>query len=127
MLIIDSTPEPVFLIPEVGPSPLLTVANTLLVDSRSKDFYGERRAGEEAEISGRRLRIVGTFPLGPDFRVDGTGLVSERTFLNLFPNPRTGETIPDRIEFGLVKLQPGASVRGRGAPSSPCCPKTCAC
>jgi len=113
MLIIGFDPaEPVFLIPEVvAASPLLTVANTLLVDSRAKDLYGERRVGQEAEISGRRLRIVGTFPLGPDFRVDGTGLVSERTFLNLFPDPRTGETIPDRVEFGLVKLQPGASVR----------------
>jgi putative ABC transport system permease protein len=54
---------------------------------------------------------VGTFPLGPDFRVDGTGLVSERTFLDLFPDHRTGETTADRIEFGLVKLVPGANLR----------------
>ena len=104
--------EPVFLIPEVrAAARLLTVADTVLVDSRAKDFYGDRRAGHEAEISGRRMRIVGTYPLGPDFRVDGTAIVSERTFLNLFPDPRTGETLPDRIEFGLVKLVPGASVR----------------
>jgi putative ABC transport system permease protein len=104
--------EPVFLIPEVrAAARLLTVADTVLVDSRAKDFYGDRRAGYEAEISGRRMRIVGTYPLGPDFRVDGTAIVSERTFLNLFPDPRTGETLPDRIEFGLVKLVPGASLR----------------
>jgi putative ABC transport system permease protein len=113
MLILGFDPtEPVFLIPEVaaaaGP---LTVADTLLVDSRSKAFYGELQAGREAEVSGRRVRIVGTFPLGPDFRVDGTGLVNERTFLNLFPDHRTGNTRQDRIEFGLVKLLPGASVR----------------
>jgi putative ABC transport system permease protein len=104
--------EPVFLIPEVlAASRRLTVADTVLVDSRAKDFYGDRLPGHEAEISGRRMRIVGTYPLGPDFRVDGTAIVSERTFLNLFPDPRTGETLPDRIEFGLVKLAPGASVR----------------
>lgn len=113
MLILGFDPtEPVFLIPEVtAASAQLTVADTLLVDSRSKDFYGDRLAGREAEVSGRRMRIVGTFPLGPDFRVDGTGLVNERTFLNLFPDRRSGETTADRIEFGLVKLVPGASVR----------------
>jgi putative ABC transport system permease protein len=113
MMILGFDPtERVFLIPEVAAAAQrLTVADTLLVDSRAKDFYGDRVAGGEAEVSGRRVRIVGTFPLGPDFRVDGTGLVSERTFLNLFPDHRTGETTADRIEFGLVKLVPGASLR----------------
>ena len=104
--------EPVFLIPEVlAASRQLTVSDTVLVDSEAKDFYGDRRPGYEAEISGRRMRIVGTYPLGPDFRVDGTAIVSERTFLNTFPDPQSGETLPDRIEFGLVKLVPGASLR----------------
>lgn len=113
MLIMGFDPaEPVFLIPEVAlAARQLTVPDTLLIDSRSKDFYGDRTPGHEAEVSGRRVRIVGTFPLGPDFRVDGTGLVSERTFLNIFPDHRTGETAPDRIEFGLVKLAAGANPR----------------
>src|SRR5262245_62148554 len=65
ILVIGFDPaEPVFLIPEVAAAArLLTVPDTLLVDSRAKDFYGEREAGREAEISGRRMRIVGTFPL----------------------------------------------------------------
>ena len=104
--------EPVFLIPEVRQvASRLSVPDTLLIDSRAKDFYGERMEGREAEVGGRRMRIVGTFPLGPDFRVDGTALVGERTFLNLFPDPRTAETLPDRMEFGLVKLSPGADLR----------------
>jgi len=113
MLIIGFDPtEPVFLIPEVqAASSQLTVRDTLLVDSEAKDFYGERLPGREAEVSGRRVRIVGTFPMGPDFRVDGTAMVSDRTFLDLFPDARTGEAVPERIEFGLVKLAPGASLR----------------
>ena len=104
--------DPVFRIPEVtAQSPRLSVLDTMLIDSRAKDFYGLRQPGREAEIAGRRLRIVGTFPLGPDFRVDGTGLVGERTFLALFPDLRTGETAPERVEFGLVKLGAGADVR----------------
>jgi putative ABC transport system permease protein len=113
MLIVGFDPtEPAFLIPEVqAASSQLTVRDTLLVDSQAKDFYGDRLPGREAEVSGRRVRIVGTFPMGPDFRVDGTGLVSDRTFLDLFPDHLTGETRPDRVEFGLLKLAPGASLR----------------
>jgi putative ABC transport system permease protein len=113
ILVIGFDPaEPVFLIPEVtAAAARLSVADTLLIDSRAKDFYGDRLEGLEAEMAGRRMRIVGTFPLGPDFRVDGTALVGERTFLNLFPDPRTAETVPDRVEFGLVKLARGADFR----------------
>jgi putative ABC transport system permease protein len=108
--------EPVFLIPEIEASArLLMVPDTILIDSHGKDLYGDVLSTETAEIAGRRLRIVGTFPLGPDFRADGTGLVSERTFLNLFPGQRPGETLAERVEFGLIKLAPGADLRATRA------------
>jgi putative ABC transport system permease protein len=104
---IDPT-EPVFNVPEVMErSKLLVVPDTILLDSEAKPFFNDPLVGQTGEIAGRRLRIVGTFPFGPDFRADGTGLVSERTFLNLFPNGRNGGTAVDRVDFGLIKLQPG--------------------
>ena len=44
-----------------------------LADVRSKaTLYGPLRAGTVSELSGKRLRIVGTFTLGTDFRNNGT-------------------------------------------------------
>jgi putative ABC transport system permease protein len=103
--------EPVFLIPEItAAARQLNLPDSMLIDSLSKDYFGDRVAGEQAEVAGRRLRVVGTFPMGPDFRADGTGLVSERTFLNLFPNPQNGSARAERVEFGLIRLLPGANI-----------------
>ena len=101
--------EPVFLIPEVkAQAALLRIPGTALIDSKSKPFYGDLSAGVEGELSGHRVKLVGTFPLGPDFRADGTLLVSERTFLRSFADPATGRTNSGRIDFGLIKLVEGA-------------------
>src|SRR5262245_3460862 len=62
--------DPVFLIKEVQEqSEKLKVPDTALLDSRGKDFYGPTKPGAEAELSRRAVKVVGTFPLGPDFRV----------------------------------------------------------
>lgn len=81
--------------------PLLKKLDTCLIDERSKPFFGEYAPGVDVEIGGRRLHVVGLFAIGPDFRADGNALVSERTFIDMF-----GE--PELVEFGLVKLAPGA-------------------
>jgi putative ABC transport system permease protein len=105
--------DPVFRIDEVRrQSALLKVPDTALLDSRGKDFYGPRQAGAEAELSRRAVKVVGTFPLGPDFRVDGNVIVGARTFFKLFGAPAPGAAADDRVagrvEFGLLKLRPGA-------------------
>src|SRR5262245_11029567 len=80
--------DPVFLIPEVTrQAGRLKVADTALIDVRSKDFFGPRAAGTRAELARRAVRVVGTFPLGPDFRADGNVIVSTATFFKCFHEP----------------------------------------
>src|SRR5262249_18449942 len=66
-----------------------------------------------------------TFPLGPDFRVDGNVIVSTKTFFRCFGEPPAGEDygpggyrpgprglpVASKVEFGLLKVRPGAKVR----------------
>jgi hypothetical protein len=58
-------------------------ANTVLVDRRARRFLGMDTAATEAEINGVKVKIVGSFSLGPDFVSDGTVIMSDRTFATL--------------------------------------------
>jgi len=103
--------DPVFLIPDVlRQSAALKQPDTAIVDSQSRHFYGELAAGRPAELSRRAVRIVGTFSMGPDFRVDGNAIVSDRTFVNAFGNPADPTERRTLVEFGLLKVAPGADV-----------------
>jgi putative ABC transport system permease protein len=93
-----------FQIPEVErQAAALSQPDTALVDARGK---GLAEAGATAELSGHHLRVVGTFPLGPDLRVDGTVLVNDRTFFKCFPDRGRGPA--GRVAFGLLRLAPDA-------------------
>jgi putative ABC transport system permease protein len=97
-----------FLIPEVlRQAPRLKVQDTVLIDSKSRDFFGELASGTTAELSGHQVRVVGTFPLGPDFRVDGNIITADRTFFKCLGDPRVAGTDASRVEFGLVRIAPG--------------------
>jgi len=111
MLIYGIDPDdPVFLIPEVQrQASLLKRADTILLDSKSRDFYGRPGAGTVGELARRAMHVVGVFPLGPDFRVDGSGIVSDRTFLRAFAEGRAGRA-EEPVEFGLVRVAPGSEV-----------------
>jgi putative ABC transport system permease protein len=101
--------EPAFLIPEaVAQAALLKQPDTALLDSQAKPFYGHLAAGVDAELAHRTIHIVGTFPLGADFRIDGNLIISEQTFFKYFADPHTGASPADRVEFGLIKVAPGA-------------------
>ena len=78
----------------------LKAADSVLVDRRARPFLGMDRAPAAAEINGRKMRVVGSFALGPDFQSDGTVIMGAQTMRQLFP--ATG------VEAGLVKLAPGA-------------------
>ena len=98
--------EPVFLIPEVLDQAVkLKAQDTVLIDSKSRGFYGDLAAEGPAELSRHAVRVVGSFPLGPDFRVDGLILVSERTFFRCLADPSEA----GRVEFGLIRVKPGYS------------------
>ena len=55
-----------------GPGKAEPVGPRLRVDRRARRFLGMDTAANEAEINGVKVKIVGSFALGPDFVSDGT-------------------------------------------------------
>ncbi|HZU88780.1 MAG TPA: ABC transporter permease DevC [Stellaceae bacterium] len=93
--------RPVFRFPEVrAQAHELKAADGVLVDRRARPFLGMDPPPPSSEINGRRMRVVGSFALGPDFQSDGTVMMSAQTMRQLFPE--TG------VEAGIIKLAPGA-------------------
>jgi putative ABC transport system permease protein len=102
----------VFNLPAVDQSvELLRDPDTALFDEHCRPEFGtlpaDFRKGlpTEAEMAGRRLRIVGLFNLGTSFGVDGNIMMSDQEFLRVFPY-RTS----DEVDLGLVRLRPGSDV-----------------
>lgn len=83
--------------------------DTALIDEKSRDFYGVIRPGTVSELNGRRILVGGTFSLGPNFRIDGNLLMSDRNYAR-FVRGKGGGKSTDHVEFGLIKLAPGADV-----------------
>lgn len=85
--------------------------NQVLFDETSRPEYGEigktfRETGKfNAELSGKNVSIKGLFQNGASFAADGNVVVSDSTFLQLFPTRKA-----DQIEVGLITLQPGADI-----------------
>ena len=82
--------------------------DTLLFDRRARPEFGpvghELDAGHRVitELAGRRIEVVGSFTMGTSFGVDGTVIMSDRSFFRLL-NYRK----PDSVNVGLVRLKPG--------------------
>ncbi len=94
--------QPTFLIESVNAQlPLLHQRGRALVDSRSRSAYGDTGPGT-AEVARQQIEIVGQFPLGADFEVDGNLIVSAETYFEL-----TGEDAR-HVEMALLKLEDGA-------------------
>jgi putative ABC transport system permease protein len=102
--------HPAFAIPELRQqSELLKQPNTVIVDRRSRRFLGMSSGASETEINGHKVRIVGSYALGPDFMANGTVMMSDRTYAGLLAgNPDYLRYMP--VEFGIVKLRPGADI-----------------
>lgn len=86
----------------------------VLVDGRSKSVYGfamrnpEQLKEQHIELNGTRIRIDDTFTLGTDFANDGTLMMSNRLYPSLFPFRSPTRDAMDLVDFGLIKLEPGA-------------------
>ena len=100
--------HPPFLIPELRTqSEKLKDLDTVIVDRRSRPFLGMDEGATATEINGRPVKIVGSYALGPDFMSNGTVMMSARTYAAVLAgNPDYLQYVP--VEFGVVKLQPGA-------------------
>lgn len=83
----------------------LEVPATGLFDRRSKSDFGDPHLGESVEVNGRRVQVVGDFELGTDFADDGTLIVSDRTFNDLFYSHLPNGAGLNEIDLGLIRLQ----------------------
>jgi putative ABC transport system permease protein len=98
--------QPVLPLPELNANlKELSDLDTAIVDRRARRFLGMDPQPSAAELNGSKVKIIGSFALGPDFENDGTVVVGDRTFAKLLPNPRGGA--PD-VELGVIKLTPGS-------------------
>lgn len=89
----------------------LKLPDVALIDTRTRNVAPAVFAGIEAgqsltfEAKGRTLTVAGTFSIGGGFTADGYLVVSDQTFLRLFPQRVAGA--PNHV---LLKVQPGRDV-----------------
>ncbi|MEN9245227.1 MAG: ABC transporter permease DevC, partial [Thermostichales cyanobacterium SRBZ-1_bins_19] len=82
--------------------------DVVLFDRDSRAEFGAVAAWMEqgrtvsTEVGSHRITVGGLFQMGATFGADGSIIVSERTFLNIFNQRRRGI-----IEAGLIRLEPG--------------------
>ncbi|MFM7394696.1 MAG: ABC transporter permease DevC [Cyanobium sp.] len=94
---------------EANASRLRLLGNAIF-DRNSKKQYGqvaegvERNGMFELEINNKRIKVVDLFTMGATFAAEANLIVSDSTFLYMFP-----KADPKMIQVGLIKLQPGAS------------------
>jgi putative ABC transport system permease protein len=100
--------QPVLSLPEINANLReLSDLDAAVVDRRGRRFLGMDPPPSAAELNGSKIKIIGSFALGPDFENDGTVVIGDGTFAKLLPNPRGGA--PD-VELGVIKLNPGTDL-----------------
>jgi putative ABC transport system permease protein len=93
-----------------GLAPALRRPFTALVDVSSKPDYGPLPVGGEVNLSGRPVRIIGSFRLGTDFANDGTLLVGTGTFHELLPRRYPNADGEGNVDLGVIRVQPGRAI-----------------
>lgn len=85
--------------------------NQVLFDRAGRPEYGaiaqafDNNGPLDVQLSNKQVQVSGIFTMGSSFAADGNVVMSDSTFLNLFP-----ERTADQIEVGLIRLEPGADV-----------------
>ncbi len=111
--------KPVMNMPEVEKNiDKIKIPDVVLFDRNSRPEFGpvaQKFTQEKTEqileifpfdsLRGYRVRVGGLFSLGPSFGVDGNLIVSDTTFLRIFPNSRPSEM----IDVGVISLKPGTN------------------
>ncbi len=86
--------------------------NHALFDQSSRPEYGDiaqiihKQSSLETELNKRNIQVSALFTLGTSFTADGNVIVSDSTFMNLFPERKT-----DEIDVGLINITPGADIK----------------
>jgi putative ABC transport system permease protein len=82
-----------------------------MADLRSRiGRLGPLATGTASELSGRTVRIVGTFELGADYQSDGTLVMSDANLADIFPDRRGPSRGDDDVTVGLLRIRPGVDV-----------------
>jgi putative ABC transport system permease protein len=103
--------DSVFLLPAVQESASeLQLPYTLLADKKASKIYGSMEKGVVAELSGRRVRVIGIFELGTDFVAEGNLIISDQNFLRIFSEQPSGfegtlRSSLDEVDLGLIKAE----------------------
>ena len=88
----------------------VALQDRVLFDQRSRPEFGpiaslvHETGPLRVEMNGRAVDVVGAFPLGSSFGIDGNVVTSDANFLRLFPR-----RAPGTIDFGLVRAAPRES------------------
>ncbi|MBD0269808.1 MAG: FtsX-like permease family protein, partial [Cyanobacteria bacterium Co-bin8] len=106
--------NPAFTTPEIQQNlEAIKPLNGALFDRAGRPEYGPisqllaENGPLQVQVNGRQLQVNQVFQMGSSFAADGNVVVSDSTFLNLFP-----ERSPNQIEVGLIQLDPGADIEG---------------
>jgi putative ABC transport system permease protein len=84
---------------------------TAMADLRSRTGrLGPLDAGTISELSGRSVRIVGTFELGADYQSDGTLVMSDSNLARIFPDRHGPSRGDDDVTVGLLRVRSGADL-----------------
>jgi putative ABC transport system permease protein len=84
---------------------------TAMADLRSRTGrLGPLATGTTSELSGRSVRIVGTFELGADYQSDGTLVMSDVNLAEVFPDRRGTSRGDDDVTVGLLRVRPGVDL-----------------
>jgi putative ABC transport system permease protein len=103
--------QPVFRFPEIaGRIEQLKQSDTAMFDQRGRRFLGAADNGAFTELARRRLQVIGSFSLGPDFTTDGTVIMSDWNFRKFFPAPQSAASDLSDVEIGVIKVRPGFKV-----------------
>ncbi len=90
----------------------LEIPYSALVDRKSKQQYGmptNDSPSRRFELSGRALRVVGSFEMGTDFVNDGNLIMSAENFERFFRYRGRGAEPLTGVDIGVVRVEPGAN------------------
>jgi len=89
----------------------LNLFGSVLFDDKSRAEFGpipdllQQNQTLEVEVSNQKVTVDGLFSLGANFAADGNIVMSDNTFLKLFPNRQKG-----LIDIGIINLKSGANI-----------------
>jgi putative ABC transport system permease protein len=77
--------------------------------SRTSSFP-DFAAGQVSELSGRTIRLVGTFDLGINAQSNGNLIMSDRNFLKVFPENAGATEAENAVTVGVLRTRPGTDL-----------------